>query len=533
MENKLCVYYSEFGAVGDGVNEDFPSIKKCHDYANEHGLKVMADKGARYYIGDTDGVSATIRTDVDWQDATFIIDDKVISPEAKSRTAHIFNIAPDTPLRRLGADSEPVKALNAMGGIKAEEIKNIGYAPGYPALLIVHDDNSTAYLRWGVHATGRPNPQLEIIVVDADGNIDPDTPFLLDFHGVTHIEEQRVDDRPITVEGGTFITVANSAPPAYTYYSRGICISRANATVKGVVHKVTEEGPIGAPYSAFFSPLNANNVLLLDLTVQAHKMYWDYEYDKDGKVIKVHSGMGSYDIGGRLSNKVTFKNCIQSNFYKYKEKNVAFCELENWGIMGSNYCKNFCYDGCVLSRFDAHAGIYNVTIKNTTISYIKLIGGGTALIENTKVVAPEGLNAPFIELRGDYGSTWHGDIIIKDCEFINLHGKSSTYIHWKDDGVYLASVHWNNWPFGYTTYLPRFTIDNLKIDKPDPEIYIFDKMVQNMDTKIDMPVLDDGTVNDNPMRVDVTATVRNNKYGYKFVGTTNSYVNGKITVIEE
>ena len=102
MENKKIVYYSEFGAVGDGVAEDFPAICKCHEYANANGLKVMADKGATYYIANTDGISAIVQTDVDWQDATFIIDDRNIDVPNKSRTANIFKIYRDYD--RIGND---------------------------------------------------------------------------------------------------------------------------------------------------------------------------------------------------------------------------------------------------------------------------------------------------------------------------------------------------------------------------------------------------------------------------------------------
>ena len=92
MESKKTVYYSEFGAVGDGKAEDFFAIKRCHDYANENGCRVKADEGAVYYIGEINGESAVIMTDVDWTDATFIIDDRKIGVQSKSRSAHIFRV---------------------------------------------------------------------------------------------------------------------------------------------------------------------------------------------------------------------------------------------------------------------------------------------------------------------------------------------------------------------------------------------------------------------------------------------------------
>ena len=522
MEEKKIVYYSEFGAVGDGVHEDFEAIKKCHEYANENGCTVYADKGAKYYIGETGGAAAVVKTDVNWQDATFIIDDSIIPVESPSRTANVFVIAHDYPMKKFDKDSDIVKALNAAGGIKAQEIKNIGYAPGYPALLVVHDEEHSAYLRWGCHATGKPNPQHEIAIIDENGNIDIDTPFLLDFLGVTSIEEYRIDDKTITAQGGTFIHIANCAPPVYTSYARAIEVNRSNTVIRNVVHKIVDEGPHGAPCGGFIRWIHTTNLLCENVTLQSHASYMDYQYDERGEVKKVHSVMGSYDIGGGFSSHIHMKGCIQSDFYKWEEKRIVYNELERWGIMGSNYCKNFFYEDCTLSRLDAHAGVYNVKIKNSKITYIKLIGGGTALIENTEIYAPEGTNAALIELRGDYGSTWRGDIIIKDCEFIN----------WKDNAAYIASALWNNWPFGYTTYLPRITIDNLKLDKKTP-IYIFKINVEKGALGYDKPVLESGEENKNPMRIDTTVTVKNNNDAYEYYSSNNDYLNEKMTLICE
>ena len=517
MSEKKVVYYSEFGAVGDGVAEDFPAIVKCHEYANANGCTVKADPGAVYYIRET-GEPAIILTDVDWGDATFILDDAKIPVSSPSRTCGIFRILREHPVRKFEKDSDVVRAINEKGGLKADDFTNVGYAPGYPCLLIIHDTENGAYNRWGCHATGTPNPQRELVIVDAEGNVDPETRLLLDYKSVTAIEEYRIDDSPLTVQNGKFITKANCAPPVYTAYSRGIRIERSNVTLRGIVHEVTEEGPLGAPYSAFVGHYAANNVRLEELSLQSHKSYKDYEYDENGKVVKIHSVMGSYDIGGSFGNNIVYYKCIQTNFYKYEEKNITYNENERWGIMGSNYNKNITFDSSVLSRFDAHAGIYNVVIKNTKISYIKLIGGGKAVIENSTVIAPEGLAIPLIELRPDYGSTWRGEIIIKDTEFIN----------WTHPNVYIIGGVWNNWAFGYNSSLPSITLDNLKIDKPTDRIYVYPKFVADTSVKIDEPVLDGGKENLNPMFISPTLTVKNNNGGYKITPSENPYIASKI-----
>ena len=162
-EMMRVVRYGEFGAVGDGVTDDFAAIAKCHEYANENGCKVMADDGAKYYIGDTNGAAAVVKTDVDWRDATFIVDDSIIPPSSPTRTAQLFKIERDYAKKVFDADSEVVKGMNAACPIKAFETCNVGYAPGHPALLVIYNNNHSAFIRWGCHATGKPNPQREQI----------------------------------------------------------------------------------------------------------------------------------------------------------------------------------------------------------------------------------------------------------------------------------------------------------------------------------------------------------------------------------
>ena len=516
MPEKRVVYYSEFGAVGDGVHEDFPAIVKCHEYANENGCKVMADPGAAYYIGETGGISAIIKTDVDWRYATFILDDKNIPVESASRTADIFTISGDYERRVYYGDSDVVKAINANGGIRAAD-KNIGYAPGYPAMLVVFDHTHGAYIRWGVHATGTSDPQRELVTVDKDGNIDEDTKFLLDTSTVTMIWEYRIDDKPITVKNGVFVTVANCAPPVYTAYSRGISVERSNVTIRGIVHEITEEGESGAPYRGFIYARNINNLLCECVWFQSHKSYRDY--NPDGSV---HSIMGTYDIGGSLAANVRFHECYQTNFYKDQLNGIVYDHTERWGIMGTSYCKNLIYDECTLSRLDAHAGVYNVVIKDSTITYVTLTGGGTAVIEGSKVIMPPDTAAStLLQLRVDYGSTWRGKVLIKDTEFVCAEGSD----------VYICAASWHNWDFGYKTYLPDIEIDGLAIKNATDTVYIFPQMVHDISERMDEPVLKGGEKNLNPMSIDPTVTIKNNRAEYCFEGSDNPYVNTKVKII--
>ena len=164
--------------------------------------------------------------------------------------------------------------------------------------------------------------------------------------------------------------------------------------------------------------------------------------------------MGTYDININRALNITFENCSQTNDIN----NSAY-----WGIMGSNYCKNLLYDRCTFSRFDAHMGVANATIRNSTLGHqgINAIGSGTFIVENSTI-----RGANLINLRSDYGSTWEGEFIIRDCVFVPRGVKSGNV-------NLIGGSNSGQHDFGYTCYMPeKITIENLKIeDAGHPETY--------------------------------------------------------------
>ena len=71
----MGVSYVDFGARLDGEHDDTAAVIACHEYANAHGLPVVARDDAVYYIGGRN-LSATVRTDVHWGQARFTVDDR-------------------------------------------------------------------------------------------------------------------------------------------------------------------------------------------------------------------------------------------------------------------------------------------------------------------------------------------------------------------------------------------------------------------------------------------------------------------------
>lgn len=257
-------------------------------------------------------------------------------------------------------------------------------------------------------------------------------------HKAANATAHPIDAKRLVITGGVFVTRANHAPSRYTYYSRGIRVERSNVEISDMRHEVTDEIDHGAPYSAFVGVIGCADVTVRDCVFTAHKTYMT-----DGHGGRV--SMGSYDLSCWHAVNVSFVNCRQTTDIG----NRAY-----WGIFGSNFSRNLLFDGCSFSRFDAHMGVANATVKNCKIGYMGLssIGFGTFLVENTTIRANG-----FVRLRGDYGCTWDGDFIIRNCTYVPNGGKTvASVFTGRNDGTH---------DFGYVCHLPRkVTVDGLFID---------------------------------------------------------------------
>ena len=538
MLEEKYVCYKDFGAVGDGKTDDFLAMKAAHDYANENKLPVKAEFGAVYYIGNSGTESIIIKTSTDWTGATIIFDDTNLTPEDPARRCAIIKVVSDYSVKRHEEDSDLVKAIISVGGIKTTT-KKIPYSFGYPALIAPYDTTHKVYIRYGGNANSGQD-QHEIMLVDADGNIDKDTPALLDYNNISYVLEYRVDDEPITITGGTVITRANSAPCSYSsHFNRNINIARSNVTVRGFEYKIEGEGDVGSSYSGILTAKDLNNLLVEDCTFQAHRFYVDEKRAPDGTFLKDANGrpvfgtnMGTYVLGGGNANNIHYKNCKQSNFRNkdgvptstWYDKNWNTAVRNDggvagiWGVHGTNYTKNLTFEGCELNRFDAHAGIYNATVKNCEIININLIGGGTALIKDTTVYN----DACFVTLRSDFGSTWNGDLRLENVKWVN-----------GNENCNMISGIWVNHYFGYETHLPEVVIDGFELVGPGKHINIFGGYAIAEDNDITAPICKnkegEPVTNNNPLDVSESIVVKNVKTeGLTFASAPDSSFLSKV-----
>ncbi|HBG57831.1 MULTISPECIES: hypothetical protein [unclassified Proteiniphilum] len=425
------VCYGDFGAKGDGITNDIMAIAITHEFANKHHLTVKADDKAIYYIGG-EKCTVSIQTNTEFGKAAFIIDDT----DVEDRNAHVFSV---------NSIKQSFKPKN-ITSLKKDQDKLDITLPG-ASLVTVTDSNVKRYIRFGANQNNGSS-QTDIFIVDKNGTVDKNTPIIWDFERITEITILPVDETMLTISGGKFTTIANREESKYSYFARGIAIKRSNVIVDGLEHRITGEEDHGAPYGGFISISNCSNVTVRNTFLTGHKVY------RTVGSAGIPVSMGSYDININRALNITFENCSQTNDIN---------NVEYWGIMGSNYCKNIVYDHCTFSRFDAHMGVANATIRHSTLGHqgINAIGSGIFTVENSTINATN-----LINLRSDYGSTWEGEFFIRNCVFvprgvksgnINLIGGSNNSQH----------------DFGYTCYMPeRITIENLQIDDSSyPEKY--------------------------------------------------------------
>jgi hypothetical protein len=422
IRERGSVRYRDFGAVGDGRADDIDAIAAAHAFANQHALPVEADEGATYYIrGER---TAVIQTDTDFGTAAFVIDDR----QVQDRSASVFVVA---------SKLKPLK-LTGISSLRRNQEK-IGVSLPGPSLITATDSSVRRYIRFGPNQNSGA-PQTDIFVVDGEGNVDENTPIIWDFDRITEISALPMDETTLHLTGGRFTTIANQAESRYTYYSRNIAIRRSNVVVDGLEHRVVGEGDHGAPYSGFLNIGDAANVTVRNIVLTGRRTY--RTIGSAGEPVS----MGSYDVLVNRALNVSFIGCSQTNDIN---------DRTYWGIMASNYSKNLLYDNCRWSRFDAHMGVANATIRNSTLGHmgINAIGTGVLTVENSTVYGTS-----FINLRSDYGSTWQGEVVIRNSVFVPAGGRpvSASLIGGRNPG---------NHDFGYTAYMPeRITIEGLHID---------------------------------------------------------------------
>ncbi len=520
-----CVYYKDYGAVGDGKTDDTAAIRAAHQEANESNQTVYGEKGKTYLITKC-SKPIEIKTETDWRGATFIFDATTFKAED---SGNVFLIANDLPSFNISNQNDEIlKNINNAKDENGLVIRGIDHGDSQttkldvgvrePLMLKVYNSEARTYIRWGTDTKG--DEQCEIVIVDENGNLDPSTPFLLDYEKVTKIVAYRISATPISVKNATIIS-RNSLVNllgGYKTLSHGIEVTRPNTTIENITHKIENEYAYDVP-----TRMDEKTGLWYDVSSEGFKYEKNkggkYGFTKDGKaydgsdvrqftgysytgIINVssahntlvkncvfqaryHYEEGTYDISCSYSNQTEFRNCTQSNFFM-KDENGNDTKQANigtyWGISGTNYCKNLYFVDSTLTRFDAHCGVFNGGVKGGKISVIRLIGGGTFTLDGVEFYARQ---TP-IQLREDYGATFNGTLIIKDVYFRDIWNNFSQKKDWNMTLIDAPTANHYN---GYIAHFPNIIIENIEVETTGEKVWLTTLNNQTFitDGKYDLP----------------------------------------------
>ena len=485
--HKKYVNYEAFGAVGDGKHDDFPAIAAAHAYANERGLEVRVSCGKVYYIGKSFDREIQVETNVDFGGSEIIIDDSYPEVFAR-RSLSLFAyrrkkktiLFGDELASKIGNDIKIKKGDRAFPWIAPLLTED--------SMVIVTNEGHRDFVRFGANEN-KGNPRQDIFIIKKDGSLDPSTEVAFEFDKITGLEIFPEREEPLVAKNGKFASICCRCAAETNFenrwrgHERGFGISRADVTIENITHRmideppfVTDDGPDeyskrfakrneSYPYEGFIVASMANRLTIKDCHLASHTTYYENKpaTESTGWQVPPPVPMGSYDINFYYSNAISLINVRQSC-------PTGLADLRYWGIMASNQCKNFYIEGCYINRFDSHRGFWNATIKDSTFGHsINITGGGHLYMENVTKLSGD----HFLLIRGDYGSSFEGDIVLKNC-----HHAAKLNYNTAQGGAYSENCVQNvwiilpgirasyaelyyNWDFGYDLFLPtEITVDN-------------------------------------------------------------------------
>ncbi|MEM7032341.1 MAG: hypothetical protein AAF629_22510 [Chloroflexota bacterium] len=429
MKNNI-VTYEDFGAVGDGVTDDLPAICDAHAHANSQELTVRAKADATYHLG-RQALTTIIATDTDWNTARFTIDDTQVEDHKK-------------PLFEVRSLLEPeMLQIDHL----ARDQKQIAVHPKHDCHVLVENEQKRLYIRRGLNQNNGV-PQHDCFILRRDGSIEGDIDWQYDT--ITRIEAHPIDEKPLVLRGGIFTTFANQMKQevGYNYWHRNIEITRSNTEVDGLTHYVVGETAVGHPYRGFLSAHQCANITFRNCFATGHKIY--STIGAAGKPVM----MGSYDLHANDVVNLSLINCRMNHI----------CDRTRWGVIATNFCKNILLEDCTFSRMDTHMGVSGTyTVRGCTLGHmgLKAIGRGLLTIEDSTLYG-----RILLEFRQDYGSTWEGDVVVRNSRWIPACGDQTwpLLIAVHNDGMH---------DFGYPCSMPQIvTIDGLVVeDMNTPDDY--------------------------------------------------------------
>lgn len=421
-----------YGAKADGVTDDSQALFNLHTYANSIGAKVKYPKGT-YFIGQMRNIP--IKTSVDFGEAILVFDEsKALGGYADKSW---FSIDSTQPLTDILTSIDKTALLSQW----KRGASSIPALATYENKIVFVENNNDILVK---RTNGLNYHRKDKVFIDRNGAVSGDICFT--FSDFTSVKVKDTENHYIKLTGGTFelTGVTSTLVSRGTYYGPIFNIKRCRTVLENMIFKLK----------------NGNSDSLLDPTMGCWST--NYVYDLEFNNIRVFP---------REKDREGTANDVASGTYGFVFFDSMNVRMKNvfgmadgdmyWGVMQSEYLKDFYAENCRLKRVDAHVWGYNFYVTNCKLgdNGISLYGGGDLIIKDTTVNAGSSPNPTFVRLREDFGCTWDGDVVIENGRLICGNGDATSRMR------VFQTYHDDSWDFGHDLVLFR----NIKIKN-----FIFD-----------------------------------------------------------
>ncbi|MDF2713086.1 MAG: hypothetical protein K0R28_11 [Paenibacillus sp.] len=421
--------YKQFGAIGDGTNDDGVAIKHAHVFANIRGLPIRNPSG-NYWIKETNNIP--IMTDVYWGHTVFHLDEAY-----NSETTYRFHILSEHA--RFTIELEPSVKASLVSKLKPGTTLIEELAPYKNCLIGVWDTGDQVGARYGYPSQTGMSKE-DFFYVEEHGALIGEIAWT--FSNYTHLLACPCDDSYLTVDGGTFVVSGNS-PGTGAYRKNGFVITRSRTIIRnqwvGLANGAVDTAL--SPRNGFYTYNRVYDVQLENIRL----IPW--EQNRPGTAQDVPSG--TYGIAGDRVLRAVFRNI------------TAEGSQVHWGVFGTNFFKQIRVDHCRLNRFDVHFFCWDLHVSDTEFGQfgMTLTGGGDLFVDNTTVFGNR-----FIQFRNDYGSRWDGDIRIRNCRLVVADGMAESMF------LFYNTANFNykySLGYGRTIQVENIVIDYTNTANPD------------------------------------------------------------------
>ena len=309
--------------------------------------------------------------------------------------------------------------------------------------------------------------QDEIIIDSGSGNVL--TPIDWTSTDIDEIVIYPIDNTKKIFKNGHFTTYTDNrvyetnSTKKNSSRHRGISVQYSgNVEIYNIKHDISEKehpyksniqtNPNGNWYYGFIYLYHAGQVKLQTLQLVPHQYVQIYDYSNK----KHKSGNdGTYDLIIDNSTNIVLNNvthgCKSGDSECYGDRML---NEKRWGVIGMNSVKNIFFTNCRLNRIDAHRGVTNLYVENSSIGYngFTLTGHKNFYAKNIKIdKAPR-----ILRLRDDYGATWDGTMVFNGVQFVVKDNIN--------EAIFVLAKNTQKHNFGYKSHFPNLYMNNITID---------------------------------------------------------------------